>query len=49
MGLRFVGAFEAINEHPFRGLRDSGSSFSEQSLESLRFYTGVKTAAVKSA
>ncbi len=35
--------------HPFGGFLDSGSAFKEQGLESLRFYTRVKTVAVKSA
>lgn len=34
---------------PFGGFRDSGSAFKEQGLEALRFYTRVKTVAVKSA
>jgi alpha-ketoglutaric semialdehyde dehydrogenase len=34
---------------PFGGFLDSGSAFKEQGLESLRFYTRVKTVAVKSA
>jgi alpha-ketoglutaric semialdehyde dehydrogenase len=35
--------------HPFGGFLDSGSPFKEQGLEALRFYTRVKTVAVKSA
>lgn len=35
--------------HPFGGFLDSGSAFKEQGLEALRFYTRVKTVAVKSA
>ena len=35
--------------HPFGGFLDSGSAFKEQGLESLRFYTRVKTVAVRSA
>jgi aldehyde dehydrogenase (NAD+) len=34
---------------PFGGFLDSGSPFKEQGLEALRFYTRVKTIAVKSA
>ncbi|SFR89707.1 aldehyde dehydrogenase (NAD+) [Microbacterium sp. cf046] len=34
---------------PFGGFRESGSPFKEQGLEALRFYTRVKTAAVRSA
>jgi acyl-CoA reductase-like NAD-dependent aldehyde dehydrogenase len=34
---------------PFGGFLDSGSAFREQGLEALRFYTRVKTVAVKSA
>jgi aldehyde dehydrogenase (NAD+) len=34
--------------HPFGGFRDSGSPFKEQGLEALRFYTRVKTCAVRS-
>lgn len=34
---------------PFGGFLDSGSAFKEQGLESLRFYTRVKTVAVRSA
>jgi len=34
---------------PFGGFLDSGSAFKEQGLEALRFYTRVKTVAVKSA
>jgi aldehyde dehydrogenase (NAD+) len=33
--------------HPFGGFRDSGSPFKEQGLEALRFYTRVKTCAVR--
>ena len=33
---------------PFGGFLDSGSAFKEQGLEALRFYTRVKTIAVKS-
>ena len=33
--------------HPFGGFRDSGSPFKEQGLEALRFYTRVKTYAVR--
>ena len=33
---------------PFGGFRESGSPFKEQGLEALRFYTRVKTAAVRS-
>lgn len=32
---------------PFGGFKDSGSAFKEQGLEGLRFYTRVKTAAVR--
>jgi len=32
---------------PFGGFKDSGSPFKEQGLEALRFYTRVKTAAVR--
>jgi acyl-CoA reductase-like NAD-dependent aldehyde dehydrogenase len=35
--------------HPFGGFLDSGSPFKEQGLEALRFYTRVKTVAVRSA
>jgi NAD-dependent aldehyde dehydrogenases len=35
--------------HPFGGFKDSGSPFKEQGLEALRFYTRVKTAAIRSA
>ena len=35
--------------HPFGGFADSGSPFKEQGLEALRFYTRVKTVAVRSA
>lgn len=34
---------------PFGGFLDSGSAFKEQGLEALRFYTRVKTVAVKSS
>jgi acyl-CoA reductase-like NAD-dependent aldehyde dehydrogenase len=34
--------------HPFGGFGDSGSPFKEQGLEALRFYTRVKTVAVRS-
>jgi aldehyde dehydrogenase (NAD+) len=33
--------------HPFGGFGDSGSAFKEQGLEGLRFYTRVKTVAVR--
>lgn len=33
--------------HPFGGFRDSGSAFKEQGSPGLRFYTRIKTAAVK--
>jgi acyl-CoA reductase-like NAD-dependent aldehyde dehydrogenase len=33
--------------HPFGGFRDSGSSFKEQGTPGLRFYTRLKTAAVR--
>jgi acyl-CoA reductase-like NAD-dependent aldehyde dehydrogenase len=33
--------------HPFGGFRDSGSPFKEQGVEALRFYTRVKTCAVR--
>jgi aldehyde dehydrogenase (NAD+) len=33
--------------HPFGGFRQSGSAFKEQGLEALRFYTRVKTAAIR--
>jgi acyl-CoA reductase-like NAD-dependent aldehyde dehydrogenase len=35
--------------HPFGGFGDSGSAFKEQGLESLRFYTRVKTVATRAA
>ncbi|HEX3804423.1 MAG TPA: aldehyde dehydrogenase family protein [Solirubrobacteraceae bacterium] len=35
--------------HPFGGFQDSGSPFKEQGLEALRFYTRVKSIAVRSA
>ncbi|MDX2377507.1 aldehyde dehydrogenase family protein [Microbacterium sp. LRZ72] len=34
--------------HPFGGFKDSGSPFKEQGSEALRFYSRVKTAAVRS-
>jgi len=34
---------------PFGGFKDSGSAFKEQGLEGLRFYTRVKTAAIRSS
>ena len=34
--------------HPFGGFGDSGSAFKEQGLDGLRFYTRVKTVAVRS-
>lgn len=33
--------------HPFGGFKDSGSAFKEQGLEALRFYTKVKTSAIR--
>lgn len=33
--------------HPFGGFRDSGSAFKEQGAPGLRFYTRIKTAAVR--
>jgi acyl-CoA reductase-like NAD-dependent aldehyde dehydrogenase len=33
--------------HPFGGFRDSGSAFKEQGAPGLRFYTRLKTAAVR--
>ena len=33
--------------HPFGGFRDSGSPFKEQGVAGLRFYTRIKTAAVR--
>ena len=33
--------------HPFGGFRDSGSPFKEQGTSGLRFYTRLKTAAVR--
>jgi aldehyde dehydrogenase (NAD+) len=33
--------------HPFGGFRESGSAFKEQGVPGLRFYTRVKTAAVR--
>jgi acyl-CoA reductase-like NAD-dependent aldehyde dehydrogenase len=56
---RFVDAVEtgqvSVNQpttgwdvhHPFGGFKDSGSPFKEQGLEALRFYTRVKTAAIR--
>ena len=35
--------------HPFGGFRDSGSAFKEQGAPGLRFYTRLKTAAVRYA
>jgi alpha-ketoglutaric semialdehyde dehydrogenase len=35
--------------HPFGGFRDSGSAFKEQGSPGLRFYTRIKTAAVRFA
>ncbi len=35
--------------HPFGGFRDSGSAFKEQGVPGLRFYTRIKTAAVRHA
>jgi aldehyde dehydrogenase (NAD+) len=35
--------------HPFGGFRDSGSPFKEQGAPGLRFYTRIKTAAVRFA
>ena len=35
--------------HPFRGFHDPGSPFEEQGAPGLRFYTGLKTAAVRFA
>jgi alpha-ketoglutaric semialdehyde dehydrogenase len=35
--------------HPFGGFRDSGSPFKEQGAPGLRFYTRLKTAAVRFA
>jgi aldehyde dehydrogenase (NAD+) len=35
--------------HPFGGFRDSGSPFKEQGSPGLRFYTRIKTAAVRFA
>jgi alpha-ketoglutaric semialdehyde dehydrogenase len=35
--------------HPFGGFRDSGSAFKEQGSPGLRFYTRIKTTAVRSA
>ena len=34
--------------HPFGGFKVSGSPFKEQGLNVLRFYTRVKTAAIRS-
>ena len=33
--------------HPFGGFRESGSPFKEQGAPGLRFYTRIKTAAVR--
>ena len=33
--------------HPFGGFRDSGSAFKEQGSPGIRFYTRIKTAAVR--
>ena len=58
-GHRFVDAVDtgqvAVNlptsgwdiHQPFGGFKDSGSPFKEQGLEGLRFYTRVKTAAIR--
>ena len=35
--------------HPFGGFRESGSPFKEQGGPGLRFYTRIKTAAVRFA
>jgi acyl-CoA reductase-like NAD-dependent aldehyde dehydrogenase len=35
--------------HPFGGFRESGSAFKEQGAPGLRFYTRLKTAAVRFA
>jgi aldehyde dehydrogenase (NAD+) len=35
--------------HPFGGFRESGSAFKEQGTPGLRFYTRIKTAAVRYA
>jgi aldehyde dehydrogenase (NAD+) len=35
--------------HPFGGFRDSGSPFKEQGAPGLRFYTRIKTSAVRFA
>jgi acyl-CoA reductase-like NAD-dependent aldehyde dehydrogenase len=35
--------------HPFGGFRDSGSAFKEQGSPGLRFYTRIKTSAVRFA
>ena len=35
--------------HPFGGVRESGSAFKEQGAPGLRFYTRIKTAAVRFA
>ncbi|TVZ04352.1 aldehyde dehydrogenase family protein [Trebonia kvetii] len=35
--------------HPFGGFRDSGSAFKEQGAPGIRFYTRIKTAAVRFA
>lgn len=34
--------------HPFGGFKESGSPFKEQGVEALKFYTRVKTAAIRS-
>jgi acyl-CoA reductase-like NAD-dependent aldehyde dehydrogenase len=38
-----------LMRHPFGGFRDSGSPFKEQGSPGLRFYTRIKTAAVRFA
>jgi acyl-CoA reductase-like NAD-dependent aldehyde dehydrogenase len=35
--------------HPFGGFRESGSAFKEQGAPGLRFYTRIKTTAVRFA
>ena len=35
--------------HPFGGFRESGSAFKEQGGPGLRFYTRIKTSAVRFA
>ena len=35
--------------HPFGGFRESGSAFKEQGRPGLRFYTRIKTSAVRFA